>query len=427
MYRNIVWQTVKKIGSLTFALILLLLIALYSIVGTLIEQEKDIMYYKVNYPVDHQNFFQLNWKSIQYLQLDHVYTSWIFFLFLVTLGLSLVVCTLSTQLPSFRYARRWKFRKVCSVHQSYVSANCNYCLTSYSSVILVLMKRNYTVFQQKKYLYAHKGLIGRLAPMCVHISLILLFLGFLVTFLGGFLIQEVIPVGETFHLQNIIRAGALSNIPKNLQGYVTLFDIDYYNNKDIKQFYTQLVLLKDSHTICSKTISVNQPVIANGLTFYQTDWTINGFRVQVNNLVMQVPVHKFYSDNQNFWLSNLVYDEVHKFSLILSDFDKQVLVYDVTGTLIQSIKINEFMILNHVHFRVLDLINSTGIQIKKDPGTWLVYLGFLILILSTTSSYVTYSQIWAIVSPESIYISGCTNRSDMNFEKELVYFSRYVY
>ena len=53
-----------------------------------------------------------------------------------------------------------------------------------------------------------------------------------------------------------------------------------------------------------------------------------------------------------------------------------------------------------------EIISSTGLQIKTDPGIPIIYLGFFFLMLSTLISYITYSQIWIIQKNEKIFIGG---------------------
>lgn len=426
MHKNLIWQSFKKIGNLTFATILLLLIASYSVIGTLIEQERDIEYYKNYYPVGYKKFFQLDWILIENLQLDHIYTSWIFMLLLVILGCSLIICTFSTQLPSLRYARQWKFRKYYNSAYAYIHSRFQYKFVTYSSIIYLLIKNNYTIFQQKRYLYAHKGLVGRLAPVLVHLSLIILLLGSLITFFEGFLIQEMIPIGENFHLQNVVKAGYLSYIPKDFLGKISSFRIEYYPNKDIKQFYTNLIIIKNKHIVKRGSLSVNQPIFIDGMIFYQTDWTLNGLRIKIGEDLIQIPLQKFFSNNQNVWLSNISYDTNQKYSLVLLPVDDQISLYDNAGILLNKVNLNEDIILNHTSFKILSVIKSTGLQIKKDPGILFVYIGFCLLIISTGSSYITYSQIWIIIFPSNIYASGFTNRAEVNFEKEFMQFSKSI-
>jgi cytochrome c biogenesis protein len=71
---------------------------------------------------------------------------------------------------------------------------------------------------------------------------------------------------------------------------------------------------------------------------------------------------------------------------------------------------------------LVEILSSTGLQIKSDPGIFLIYLGFLFLMLSTLISYITYSQIWVIKDNRKIFIGGTTNRAVFEFELEFFKF-----
>ena len=66
----------------------------------------------------------------------------------------------------------------------------------------------------------------------------------------------------------------------------------------------------------------------------------------------------------------------------------------------------------------MDIISSTGLQIKIDPGIPLIYTGFLFLMVSTLISYITYSQIWIVQNKKEIFIGGNTTRATFDFEIE---------
>ena len=66
----------------------------------------------------------------------------------------------------------------------------------------------------------------------------------------------------------------------------------------------------------------------------------------------------------------------------------------------------------------MDIISSTGLQIKKDPGIPMIYSGFFFLMISTLISYMTYSQIWIIQKEQQLFIGGTTNRAIFDFELE---------
>jgi cytochrome c biogenesis protein len=66
----------------------------------------------------------------------------------------------------------------------------------------------------------------------------------------------------------------------------------------------------------------------------------------------------------------------------------------------------------------VEIISSTGLQIKTDPGIPMIYSGFFFLMLSTLLSYITYSQIWLIQRNQKLFIGGTTNRAIFDFELE---------
>jgi len=69
-------------------------------------------------------------------------------------------------------------------------------------------------------------------------------------------------------------------------------------------------------------------------------------------------------------------------------------------------------------FSIVDIISSTGLQIKLDPGIPLIYTGFGFLMFSTLISYFTYSQIWIVQDQKKIFIGGNTTRAILDFELE---------
>jgi cytochrome c biogenesis protein len=68
----------------------------------------------------------------------------------------------------------------------------------------------------------------------------------------------------------------------------------------------------------------------------------------------------------------------------------------------------------------MDILSSTGLQIKADPGILLIYSGFLFLMISTLISYITYSQIWIVQDKKKIFIGGNTTRAKFDFELEFL-------
>ena len=128
----------KKLANLQFAIGLLITIGFMIAIGTIIEQDQSLTFYKENYPETNQVLGFLNWKLITFLNLDRIYTAPWFLLLLVLFGSSLLACTFTTQLPSVKTFKLWKFSTKNSLYidpkvnakvklgiQNSIAFNCN--------------------------------------------------------------------------------------------------------------------------------------------------------------------------------------------------------------------------------------------------------------------------------------------------------------
>jgi len=100
---------IQTIADLRLAIILLLLIAIFSISGTVIEQGQSLSFYQVNYPEKPALFGFLTWKVLLIMGLNHVYSTWWYLSLLILFGSSLTACTFRRQLPALKAARKWQF------------------------------------------------------------------------------------------------------------------------------------------------------------------------------------------------------------------------------------------------------------------------------------------------------------------------------
>lgn len=422
------WVLIKRLGDLTLAISLLLLIAVFSSLGTFIEQNKDMNFYEINYPVTKPIFGFINYNFIFLIGLDHVYQTWWFLGIILLFGASLISCTFSRQLPSLKLAQIWQFYKNKINLQKF---ELNFCLnnTSLSTFSNELEKNNYHILQKGPFLYAYKGLIGKVGPIIVHISIIMTLAGAILGTLSGFMVQELVPLGSLFHLQNIITSGPFSYVEQNIEGYIRDFRITYSDEGSIDQFYSDVLLLDNSGIeLVNKTIYVNEPLRYKALTLYQTDWSIVGLNVLVDsNKVTQIPLKLITTtSNARFWISSLKLDlstqniSNNEIFILLDDLTGKFQIYDFKKSIILEQEIGSSFFINGHEAKILDIIPSTGLQIKSDPGILFVYLGFLILIFSVLLSYVSYSQVWAIKKDYNLYLSGKTNRATYFFEKDFM-------
>ena len=416
-------KTFRLLADLRFSIFILLLISFCSIIGTIVEQDQSIETYKLNYPLTNPVFGFLTWDQILQFGLDHVYKTWWFFTLIFLFGISLISCTFLQQVPSLKIARRCQFfRTTNQFYRLKISTILNNF--SFNKILLRIKKNKYSIFQQKNIIYCYKGLIGRIAPIIVHFSMILVLLGTIIGSLFGFKAQEIVPKTETFHIQNILNNGQLTIIPKT-SARINDFWITYTKNKTISQFYSDVSILDNQGNETNrKTISVNYPLINKGVYYYQTDWNLIGLRFQnLENEIVEYPLINILKNQSKVWLTWISNSSSLNNGVvaIIDNLEGYCSVYNETGQFLGNIELNET-----VNFQqpltLLEIISSTGLQIKTDPGIPIIYLGFFFLMISTLISYITYSQIWIIQKNQKIFIGGNTNRAIFEFELEFFKF-----
>jgi cytochrome c biogenesis protein len=420
-------ELLPLLADLRLAIVLLLLIAGFSISGTVIEQGQSVAFYQANYPEQPALFGFLTWKVLLTAGLDHVYRTWWFLALLILFGASLTACTFTRQITALRwFSRTWNFY---TQPRQFRKLALSTELTSGSLEDLkpLLEKRRYRLFQEGTSLYAHKGLVGRIGPIVVHASMLMILAGAIGGALAGFAAQEMVPSGETFQVQHIIDAGpwAKNRLPHGWSVRVNRFWIDYTPEGDIDQFYSTLCPIDaQGKELNCETIYVNKPLKYSGVTFYQADWAIAAVQVKINKSpIFQLPMAQLATQSKGriwgTWVPTKP-DLSEGVSLVASDLQGTLLIYDKTGNLISTVRKGMSAEVNGVSLAIVDVIGSTGLQIKSDPGIPVVYLGFGLLMLGVMMSYVSHSQVWALEHEGRFYVGGRTNRALVTFERELL-------
>ncbi|MEH2289795.1 cytochrome c biogenesis protein [Nostoc sp.] len=421
-------ELLPVLTDLRLAIALLLLIAIFSSTGTVIEQGQSPAFYQANYPEHPALFGFLTWKVIQVVGLDHVYRTWWFLALLILFGTSLTACSFTRQLPALKAAQRWKYYEEPRQFQK-LALSTELDTGSLNFLSEILQKHRYKIFpdpEKANLLYARKGIVGRIGPIIVHIGIVAILLGGIWGAMTGFLAQEMVASGNTFQVTNIVDAGPIAaKISRDWSVRVNRFWIDYTPSGGIDQFYSDMsVLDNQGKEVDHKKIFVNEPLRYHGITFYQTDWGIAGVRVQFNNSpIFQLPMAQLNTNgNGRIWGTWVPTkpDLSEGVSLLAKDLQGMVLIYDATGKLVDTVRAGMFTEVNGVKLKILDVIGSTGLQIKADPGIPIVYTGFGLLMLGVVMSYFSHSQIWALQKGDRLYVGGKTNRAQVAFEQEVL-------
>jgi cytochrome c biogenesis protein len=419
-------ELLPLLADLRLAILLLLAIAFFSMSGTVLEQGQSVEFYQSNYPEHPALFGFLTWKVILTVGLDHVYRTWWFLALLILFGSSLTACTFTRQFPALKAARRWKFYDQPRQFEK-LALSAELDTGFLDNLESVLKQKRYRVFQEGNTMYARKGIVGRIGPIVVHASMLIILAGAIWGTMTGFIAQEMVPSGTTFQVKNILDAGPLSEpqIPKDWGVKVNRFWIDYTPEGSIDQFYSDLsVVDNQGKEVDRQTIYVNKPLRYRGITFYQTDWAIAGIRFKFNHSpVLQLPMAPLETNGKGrlwgTWIPTKP-DLSTGISILAKDLQGTLLIYDASGKLVTTVRPGMSVEINGVQLTITEVIGSTGLQIKADPGIPIVYLGFGLLMLSVMMSYVSHSQIWVLQQDGRLYIGGRTNRAQVAFEREFI-------
>ncbi|KAJ0782947.1 putative ResB-like domain-containing protein [Helianthus annuus] len=176
-----------------------------------------------------------------------------------------------------------------------------------------------------------------------------------------------------------------------------------------------------------KTISVNDPLRYEGVTIYQTDWSISALQIvkdeegPYNLAVAPLTVNgdkKLYGSFLP--VGNADSTNVKGISMLLRDL-QSVVLYDQDGKFAGVRRPNSKLPIeiNGTKIEIVDAIGSSGLDMKTDPGVPIVYAGFGALMLTTCVSYLSHTQIWALQDGTTVVVGGKTNRAKVEFPDEM--------
>jgi cytochrome c biogenesis protein len=416
-------KIIKILTDLKFALAVLLAIAIASSLGSFIEQDEPIFFYQQNYPLEKPIYGFINSNFILILGLDHIYRTWWFLFLLVILGVSLVGCTITRQFPIFKNSKDYSFKKEKKSFLNlpfFVKIENIYYLKEI--ILLKIQKLNFYIYQNENLVYGYKGLIGRISPILVHLSLIIILIGSLIGAFKNFKAQEVLPKGELFHIQNPIRVGWFTELP-DVNIRVNDFWVEY-EKKKIHQFYSNLSILDNyGNEIKEQTISVNNPLRYKNIDIYQSDWNLLGIRLEKlgEKKIYEFPLFSLNKTAKS-WIT-WVKDSDKNYSLLFDQLKQTFLLYDERGNFLKESKLGEII---DKEYKISDILPSTGLLIKYDPSIGIIYFGFGLLMITTGLSYLPYTQIWIFHNSKNSWIGGITNRGKIQVEIEFENLIRYI-
>ncbi len=443
-FREIARDLYQFFTSITLAIILIALIALFALVGTLIPQEaftREVDYI-ARYGVEGYNI-------LKKLQLTNIFGSW-YFLFIMTLfTLNLAACTHKRLTASWRY---WKLPMSPIPPEGLRRFEHSYTLVgsvapdALMRVRALLRRHGYRVRQQHSQLLAEKWRWERFGIDVFHISLLIVIFGGLVTMLFGYRTFEIAHQGDLIRLP-----GADFTVRVN-----RFWSENYKNSERVMDWRTELTVIENDREVLTKTIEVNAPLRYKGYNFYQsafgTDWqgaarvtlalsrsdgTALGEFVGTVGDGFEIPDEQIFVKIGAFLPDFALTENLIAYSRTQRLENPAVFVelYDAHGLRIMRTwafsrpEMQRFwettmaQVGGQTPYRIklvgMTAPEFTGLQITKDPGRPIVYFGFLFVIAGLlVHMYFKHRQIWVHISPNEIVIAGTVRNNLRSFAHE---------
>jgi cytochrome c biogenesis protein len=339
-----------------------------------------------------------------------MYHSWWFQVLIVFLTANIIVCSIDrlsatgkiifTKNPSFKVS---KFRhtrhkaefndprspdQLKEIYQPFVSRR-------FRSIRIDQTDGGYAIFGEK-------GRWTRLGVYTVHLSVILLLIGGLIGSIFGFDGFVNIPEGEA--VKNIRLRNSVKLLPLEFEIRCDDFNVSFYDNGAPKEYRSTLTIFEQGTPVLKKDIIVNDPLHYKGIRMYQSSYgtlppsdIVLNFTSKKSGKIYRKPAavgrEVILPENKGtFVLKGLNNAAKFKGHNVGEAF---------IGTLTPK-NGNPIEVLLPVRFPSFDKMRRgdvivtiaetkqrfyTGLQVSKDPGVWVVYAGFIMIIVGC---YITF-------------------------------------
>jgi cytochrome c biogenesis protein len=251
----------KFFNSVKLAIVLIITITAVSIIGTLIPQHRPPAEYMDRYG---------QWANLLIrLEFTALYQSWWFLSLLVLLSLNITVCTLTRLSPKLRKVFRPSLdfkKKSLQVMKINDRFKKNEDLNkAYLDLKKELASRRYRIKENKEenriFLLARKRTLGVFGSDIVHLGLLIILSGGIISGVGGFRANLQISEGQILPIPQTDFKLRLDN-----------FDTEYYPNGAVKDWKSTLTVMEEGKAHLTKTVEVNHPLSYRGYVFYQSSY-----------------------------------------------------------------------------------------------------------------------------------------------------------
>ena len=452
---DIIWDI---FSSVKLTLTLLIILAITSIAGTVIPQREGAMEFAQKLSPGLVRLFNS-------LQLFDMYHSIWFRVIIALLSINLIVCSLKrfqVTLKLFqalpRPDRSKPFENLPPQRNFQVKGE----IKEVADRVAEFMRGQYKKIEEKdtekgNFFYGSKGRYSHFGVFVVHLSVLAILIGAIIGSLSGFEAYVNIVEGDSTDTVTLKKRTVHTHKKLGFSVHCEKFTVDFYDTGTPKEYRSDLSFTDGGRVLKKGSLLVNHPITFRGITFYQSSYgTIPGDRVRLK-------ISRHQGEPK---IKTLDVEKGHPSPLLGNEGKFEVM--EVHGNLkgmmgpaaLISIKPNQgeevrlwvfqdyellrkrfpkvmfqSTVLNPSAFKpytfYLDEIQSkyyTGLQVNKDPGVPLVWIGFFMIVMGLfITFFISHRRVWVRVSKDKgkirISVTGKANKNPVGMEREIDHFA----
>jgi len=446
--------TWKTLSSIKTGVILIILVVIFSAAGTVILQRP------MTDPDDMQRAYSpAMLRFLDATGLTDVFHAHWFVALLVLVSLCIVAASMERFPNAWRYfARPYKspddhFRNVLPTQAQIPIADEESGLGAAERAFRHMGLNSERIVRQNSFcLFSERNRISEMAVYIVHASLLLIFLGGIVDALYGWRgFLTLSPGGQSDQIA--VHNNTTRTIPFSIRCDGT--GEETYTDGTPKRWWSKLAVLDNGRKVQRKEIVVNDPLVYEGVRFYQASWGRTG---KLDELILNaIPAKEASGATQRISLKlNQTVALDADTSVQLAEFIPDYTVQDgqvytrsnevenpAVHLIVSSKKsgnVNFWLpeipgvaenAASPYVFQPKDLktVVYTGLQVSHEPGQWSVWAGVVLMAIGLTFVfYVAHLRFWVVPFRDSrgqlaLWVGGTANRNRDAFEhkfKQLV-------
>lgn len=425
-----------SLASVTLAIFLLIILAMTSIVGTVVLQNGSPEQYLNEYGSGTYRLFQA-------LALDDMYRSWWFLTLLALLLINITLCSIK------RFPRAWRLMtRSPSVLDDALFRRMRFRGSVRRGVspeeteerVRDLLADRFGKFREDRSeeavtFFVDRGWYGRMGAYVVHLSILMLAVGAVYGGAVGFKGFVSIAEGQTINRVPLRGRNAVIKLPFDIR--CDDFQVIYYpGTQQPKDYFSDLVVIRDGKEVMKKRIEVNHPLIVDGIYFYQSSYGVD--RSSTVTLDVLDPSGKVAApsvtvaagqpfnvigDSATYGIQQIMPSYIGgrpavRMSRIASGARQDFFVSMAAAD-------RDKLRGGPVYFRIRDanIREFTGLQVAWDPGVPLVWSACFVMIGGLyVAFFVPHRRVWLRIELDpdntAVLMAGSTNRNLASFEKE---------